>query len=206
METIQINVYPFAELDPKVQAKVLDKFRGFATDDYDWAKDTLDYYKTDKASERCFNIQDIFYSGFSSQGDGASWHGTVKVLPWLEKNQPDSPLLKYREAFEEYCTEIRIAQGGHYCHHKTMSLADNDLHSVADEIIKQDHYETKFREAKLYEAIADLETAILKDAQDFAQEIYSTLEQEYTYQTSDEAVKEYIEINEYKFFADGRIL
>jgi len=205
METIQVNVYPFAELDPKVQAKVLDKFRDVLVNDRDWAEHILDYYKTDKAAEWCFDIQDIFYSGFSSQGDGASWKGNVKVLPWMEKNQPDNPLLKHREAFTEYCTEIPIVQGGYYCHHKTMSLGDNDLRLVANEIVKQDHYEEKSREAKLYEAIEDLETAILKDAQDFAQEIYSTLEQEYEYQTSDEAIKEHLDANEHKFFADGRI-
>jgi hypothetical protein len=200
MKTIQVNVYSFAELDPKAQAKVLDKFREWASGDFDGSY-TLDYYKTEKATERCFEIKDIFWSGFGSQGDGASWKGAVKVIPWLEKNQPDNPLLKYREAFEEYCTEIRIGQEGHYYHSNTMFLPEDDLGSVLDFIFEREGATEK---AELL--IKDLRAAILKDAKDFAWEIYNNLQEEYEYQTSDECIKENIELNEREFFADGRLV
>lgn len=200
MKTIQVNVYSFSELEPKIQEKVIEKCREWASTDFDGSY-TLDYYKTEKATERCFEVKDIFWSGFGSQGDGASWNGTVKVIPWLEKNEPNNPLLKHREAFAEYCTEIRIGQEGRYYHHNTMFLPDDDLGSVLDWICERGGMPEKTQEM-----IKDLRESILKDAKDFAREIYASLNEEYDYQTSDEAIKENIEINEHEFFADGRLV
>lgn len=52
---------------------------------------------------------------------------------------------------------------------------------------------------------AELEAKILEEAHKWADDIYESLEKEYFYCTSDEYVTEMIDLNEYEFYADGRI-
>jgi hypothetical protein len=57
--------------------------------DYEWWDGAYDMAVED-GREKGFYIDKIYFSGFHSQGDGASWAGQVDVRQWLEKNVPDS--------------------------------------------------------------------------------------------------------------------
>jgi hypothetical protein len=74
METITIQVYDFDDLSEKVQAKVVERY---ATDGYyvhhDWHRPIYVDWK-ERLSGLGFGDVEIYFSGFYSQGDGASFN------------------------------------------------------------------------------------------------------------------------------------
>ena len=69
--TKEIGIYFFDELPEELQKEVLIKNHDFNTDFY-WSDMELDYWK-DKLNSMGFEDADISFSGFWSQGDGASF-------------------------------------------------------------------------------------------------------------------------------------
>lgn len=82
-ETIEITVYKFSELEGRAKDKASEKMREWITGDDDWWEGVYDLAKEDGA-KRGFEIEDIRFSGFWSQGDGASWTGSVDVKQFVE--------------------------------------------------------------------------------------------------------------------------
>ena len=81
-EIKEITVYRFEELEGKAKDKARQWLVEAATD-HDWYESVYDLAKEDGA-KRGFEIEDIRFSGFWSQGDGASWTGTVSVWRFIE--------------------------------------------------------------------------------------------------------------------------
>ena len=138
----------------------------------------------------------IWYSGFSSQGDGACFEGRYSYAKGMRKairaHAPlDTELHRIadglfdlqRRAF--YRLEARAIHHGRYYHSGCMSV---DV-SLANG--------------------ADVSRSIEEDTRDllrsFADWIYRQLKEEYEYRMSDENVDESIRINEYEFDENGRI-
>ena len=148
----------------------------------------------------------IHFSGFCSQGDGASWSGRYRAYTWeagwLHKVRTyDAAPAKIREyaptdgelhrVADELCFLARlyypayahVSSNGQYCHSGTMSLAvfepmDGDPNDYAEEV--HEHVETTL-------------TGLFRDLADW---LYVKLEEEYDYLTSDEAVWDTIQANE----------
>ncbi|WP_302758665.1 hypothetical protein [Dialister invisus] len=80
MKNINVNVYKFDELSKDVQEKLIEKNRDIYTD-FDWYSVIYDNFsqnvKQDYGIE--INIENIKFSGFYCQGDGASF--TVADIP-----------------------------------------------------------------------------------------------------------------------------
>ena len=147
------------------------------------------------------------FSGFWSQGDGASWTGTYRPVKGFFDRKYGEPTydiapVKIREHAPEYevlhtiadelCLLARIYQpvsakigrhSSHYVHSMTMCVSewgyhDEDADSVDD-------------------AIAELiEETSLTQFRALADWLYGRLEKEHEYLTSDEAVIESLEANE----------
>lgn len=81
-ETMEITVYKFNELEGRAKERASEKLREWHTD-YDWWVDVYSEAKV-QGAERGFEIEDIRFSGFWSQGDGASWTGSVDVKQFVE--------------------------------------------------------------------------------------------------------------------------
>lgn len=81
-ETIEVTVYKFEELEGRAKENARNKLIEWATD-HDWYEGVYDWAKEDGA-KRGFEIEDIRFSGFWSQGDGASWTGSVDVKQFVE--------------------------------------------------------------------------------------------------------------------------
>lgn len=138
----------------------------------------------------------IYWSGFSSQGDGASFVGSYSYKKGSAKAVRaefghDEKLWRIADGLAAlqkrhgYQLEARISHEGHYSHSYTMSATVN-------------------RKDTGNEASAEVETELLELMRDFANWIYRGLEGEYEYRMSDENVDESIEINEYEFTEDGK--
>ena len=81
-EIKEITVYRFEELEGKAKEKAQQWLVDAATG-HDWYESVYDLAKEDGA-KRGFEIEDIRFSGFWSQGDGASWTGSVNVARFIE--------------------------------------------------------------------------------------------------------------------------
>ena len=139
----------------------------------------------------------IWFSGFASQGDGASFEGAYRFATGAPKairaHAPqDSELHRIADALQAiqrrnfYQLRADISQRGRGRHEYSMSIAVE-------------------RDSPTYqEMTADAEDVVAELLRDLARWLYRQLEREYDYQTSDEVTDEAILANEYTFTGDGR--
>ena len=139
----------------------------------------------------------IYWSGFSFQGDGASFSGRYCYVRGASKairaHAPNDAEL-HRIADELQAVQKRnfwqvhasIRQQGRYCHEYSMAIEVE-------------------RDSPTWQPMTDgAEDAVIEALRDLARWFYRQLEREYHYLTSDAAVDESIAINEYTFTAQGR--
>lgn len=177
METKTYNVYKFNELTDEQKEKAIENLRDINVD-YDWWEFTCEDEAERLASIGYDDVQ-IFFSGFSSQGDGASFTATGDVEKLVEK--------KYRK----YIDTITFTKSGHYEHEYAMSI-NIDYTDEPTGKIQSIEFE-------------NLEKELLEDARSEARAIYKRLEKEYYYLISDDAIIETIQANDYDFTEDGKI-
>lgn len=197
MKTITINTYTFPELSEKAK----DKARQYHADAYMsdgfWYECTIEDAK-EVGKILGFDIEDIYFSGFSSQGDGSSWTGGyeyVKGAPAAVASYTgnDAELIRIAKALQDiqrrnfYKLVASVSRAGYYCHSHTMRA---DIEDRSD----------------CYHDVSNAEGDLLGLFRDFADWIYENLRKEYDYQTSDEAIAEAFETNEVYFLADGRVV
>ena len=136
---------------------------------------------------------DIRWSGFSSQGDGASFVGSYAYVKGSSKAvRAEFPTDTTLHAIADGLTAIQrahgykivvdVTQGGRYVHKYTM---DCDIFTPVRDTIYTDA-------DGLYKPLLEL-------FHDFAQWIYDGLRAEYDYHMSDENVDDAILANEYEF-------
>lgn len=158
-----------------------------------------------------FEIYEIFFSGFCSQGDGASWVGDVNVAVWLEKNPSDDPLRTTLQLLAEadHVGHVAIDRGrGRYSHEHTMyscGIMLDDMFSVTSGPLKGADLDV-LANAFPKEWMQALEEEILESARDYARGIYKDLEKEHEYLIGEERFIEACEANEWLFDEDGRIM
>jgi len=139
----------------------------------------------------------IWFSGFSSQGDGASFEcvysfatGTPKAI---RAHAPeDSELHRIADALQAiqrrnfYQLRADVGQRGRYCHEYSMSITvERDSPNNQDMTL-------------------DAEDTLIELFRDLARWLYRQCEREYEYQTSDAVTDEAILANEYTFTGEGR--
>jgi len=221
MRVKETSVYQFDELSDKAKERAREWYRDASQGDewwdctYDSIQDAAKYlgieidtttnkhiggYTKDgtwnpnqetQHTEPC-----IYFSGFSSQGDGACFYGTWKAehMKTLEELKADfgddsklyalhSALWAYKEQYpSSWCTSTRYSS--HYSHERSTTLE-----AVLDEEIDYNEKDCK-----------PLEECLVR----FMQWMYRQLEAEYDYRNSDEQIDESITANEYEFTEDGK--
>lgn len=221
------TIYPFDELSDAAKEKARDWYRSTPSDDW-WDsvyEDAIrmaeilgieiDYriYGISRTGGQTHREPKIWFSGFSSQGDGACWEGSYRYKKGAAKaiakeapadyeySLPDGTLVKGHSdgnaellrialGLQEtqrkhfYRLEATVTHRGHYYHSGCMSVDVSDSESP-------------------YRDIGDAEDDIKQLLRDFADWIYDQLEKEDEWLNSDEQVDENIRINEYTFDEDG---
>lgn len=158
-----------------------------------------------------FEIDVIYFSGFYSQGDGASWTGSVDVAKWLEKNkETDAQAQIVIELVEDGWVnkKLTISSNWRYSHAGSMSSdglevspPDNNF-AISKGIFEGASVSDMFESAQsLLDTLAD---DIVESAKDYAFEIYKRLQNEYEYLCSEECISEMCDANEYLFSEDGK--
>ena len=138
----------------------------------------------------------IWFSGFSSQGDGASYEGSYSHTPGAAKalraHAPqDAELHRIIDALQAaqrpnfWQLHASIRRTGRYSHAYSMEIAVE-------------------RDSPTWQPPTDAtEDTVIEGLRDLARWLYRQLRDAYEAETSDEAIDDIVNINEYTFTADG---
>jgi len=212
----------FEELDPRAKSKAISKY-GDPPDD--WYEEVYARYIGDKELEfKGMFVDQIYYSGFYSQGDGASWTGRINlddfITHYVKPEHPDAGrYMALLALMQEDWISIRARiylTSYMYKHSGTMRIEGVDI--TAD--IDADENDLVFTQGIFQGAgindvaraigveslINDLEEWVLAEARSLADEIYVALRDEYEAYTSEETFNELIYINGWRFDSKGNLL
>jgi hypothetical protein len=201
MRIQQLEVFSYDELSQAARVKVRDWYRTNAAE-YGWwdmayadflgvcrqlgvelASKLVPMGRSGARQEVC-----IYFSGFASQGDGASFAGRYAHKPGsveaIRKSYPEDPVLHTiaRELLtlqsrHELKLEADIMTSGRYAHSGAMRIESNARPSVEKQLLDA------------FRTLADW--------------LYRQLQSEYDYLTSDEVIEAVLLSMDYEFYSDG---
>jgi len=217
-KVIEVEVYKYGELSESAQQKAREWYiEGM---DYDWW-DSVYEMAIEDGKEKGFYIDKIYFSGFYSQGDGASWIGQVDVRQWLETNVPDSiGVSAWCQLIQENVVTMHCkvtANNSHYCHESTMQFDDIDDDDAGfDEVMQLPSIFKGMEVRDLYNIIETdnacpiknvdaMTQAIAESGRDYAKDIYHRLREEYEYLCSEEMMLDHFDANDYHFTNEGKL-
>lgn len=172
---------------------MIDQYRDINTSDgIEWWDYTYDTFRERMAAQG-ISVREIYFSGFWSQGDGACFGGCVSDWGmFLKAVKPDveESVWKFANAHD---LSLAWWHSGHYYHEYSVSYSE-EL-SVENPHDEEEH-------PLLYDAweiingcsgpVADLYDLMAEHLRSEMRQLYSDLEEEYDYLTSDEAITKYI--------------
>ncbi len=178
---------------------LIEKHRDINTD-YDWWDCVYDHFAEEMRTKH-IDVDKMLFSGFWSQGDGASFtghitnskafmetHDLTETYPWVTK------LLAAGGDFD-----LRIERTSHhYVHENTVSayIASADMFcNLLDSDEFRDLITTQW-DKNLDKEYDQLESHVTEIIRDYCVDLYHRLEKEYDYLTSDEAVWDAIVAND----------
>jgi hypothetical protein len=219
VETEQTE-FSYDELSDKAKDRVRTKHCEHM--DWEWWDSTYDYFK-ERGGERGFDIEDMRFSGFWSQGDGALWTGQVRLADFISYHICDTDADHHRyqillmllgEDWIDYA--INVSQSGFHYQHSGCMRFDSTKNGAVFDLLEDDNAvlqgEGVLQGANVYQLwtgidgdslMDDLDTLIEKEAKAYADELYKALEEDYEAMTSDEAIADDCYINGRRFEEDG---
>jgi len=179
------------ETDKEVANEIIESKRDINLEFNDWYEPIIEGFIED-AADKGFEIstEDVQFTGFWSQGDGASFTGSINVIDFLRYHKKLSQFGALRRAIDNgYIDEIISIDrtSNHYSHENTCEV--NGFEYYDDDMI------TKLAEYQMEEVLGWLE----EERVDMCKTLYRNLEEYYTELQEDEAVIETLSVNEYEF-------
>jgi len=178
MKVVEVRIYDYTELGSKAQEHARDTFKEQGLDQ-DWSDQI---YEEAKVTGEALGIiiDDIRFTGFWSQGDGASFIGYYEYKPeavdWIRDEYPmDTTLHEIADTLARYpdiesVPIVRIE--ARYVHENSVQI-DTDYEEVRDAL------------------------------RSFMRWIYAQLEQEYEYYNSDEYLDELLSQGDEEYWENG---
>lgn len=208
--TVTKQVFQYDELTPAAQVKARDWFRAMLdqSGDNDFAElfleeaariaETLGVtLKTDRDGAPAF-----YWSGFSSQGDGACFEGE-----YAAPASPAAPAIIEEFPHEYALHAIAVMLDGLQERYSRRLVADlvhsgryTNAHSVTIDVFETD----EAADDGLGNVSLETEKAVAEQLRRFMGWIYGQLEAAYDGEREDSTVADNIRANEYEFEADGR--
>ena len=192
---VTYNVYTFEELPEHIQDKLIENERELQSSDWDqfFSRDVLDDWVT-RLEEQGFNSPDINYSGFWSQGDGASFTtdsiDLIKLCDYLEL-WPTGKEKTYRSLLENLSYTTYLKRTNHHYYHERSTTFYCHVDWQWGHTTAQNALDKFFQDIEplIDEHIVDMGIAIYRDLRkDY--EAYAT--EEYARQQLIELDREYI--------------
>lgn len=198
METRSYTVYKFDELTDEAKQKAIEKLYDINVDHDGWYEFIFEDAK-EIGKLIGIDIDKIYFSGFSSQGDGACFEGSYnyeknsvkKIKEYAPKDIKLHSIAESLQSIQKkhfYKLNANIKHRGHYYHEMCTDI----------QVYKDGNYLSSESELKAEEEIKDI-------LRDYMRWIYKSLESNYDYCTSEEAIIETIEANDYDFTKDGKL-
>lgn len=216
-EVEELTKFKFEQLSSEAQEKAVDSNRDWDVYDNWWDYTYEDAVRmgalmgiaistsTRTSARNCkYKETNISFSGFSSQGDGASWTGRYDFKPdaieAIEAECSDDELIRIATELTElqtktlFCDQASfsavVTTSGRYSHSGTMDIEVSYV-DAKDDCVDVDN---------------DAEKAITQLMRDFADWIYSSLEAEHDHLTSDEHIRERLTKSDHLFDEDGSMI
>lgn len=188
----------FNELSEEAKDKV--RAANHPDTEYEWWDCLEEDYKAD-GEERGFDIENMYWSGFSSQGDGACWKGRVNTLTFLRYHlKPEHPQFAQYQVLLELIEQgwvdrsVRVTQSGHYSHQYTMETDTPDLVGYGtDDVLESGvlmgaSVEVLCESTNINTLLDEFQLWMRDEARNYAGEYYKALEKAYDWLCSDEAI------------------
>lgn len=210
------KTYTFNELSPEAKKNAIEKHRDHDIG-YDWWDLIIENFEKNMDEIGMGDVKCEF-SGFYSQGDGASFTGKVvdnkKFLESIginpfksQKSIASKPREKFESAFIDFCDRIYITinrDSSRYFHANTIS-AEVELDSSDDEL-ELDLGLGAIITLSVQELCDGIRPEITKWAREKSNKLYRDLENHYEELISDESISKDLIDNDYEFDFDGNIL
>jgi hypothetical protein len=186
--------------------ELIEKYREFSVD-YDWW-DCIESDLKEDLDEQGFELSQMYFRGFWSQGDGAcftghmrSWKQFCEKVPQFVADFPNTAIFLSDEG-----ASYKITHHGHYYHKMCTrhELQDADIEWYAD-TLEEDIADERGDMTELPMRLAIYKAALQEEGveqwlteyfRDLMHDLYRRLEKEYDHLTSDEVVWESIQANE----------
>lgn len=210
------RTYTFDELSDHAKECALDKHRQVNVDDFDWWDAVYDDAQT-IAGMLGFGDIDIAFSGFWSQGDGASFTGEWSPRPYdldaVKEYAPNDTelheiaalfvtLSTSHKRYNRYNIDAKVERiCSHYSHENTVR-ASMDFR-FPDEFDDWNEFQQMVFTAANPEPGQDYEDDLTDAVRRFCRWIYRQLEAEYRGLTSDEVIAEYLSGSHHQFTEEG---
>ena len=197
MRTHTVTTYHYDELsdDAKEKARYWYLPDGL---EYEWWDHTYDTAR-DAGRILGVDIDEIFFSGFWSQGDGACFTGSYKYKAGWRK------ALRAEFGGDALASLERIGQ-------ELQDVQQPFLYQLEATVTHRGHYQhsgcayVDVVNARTGDNAPDVPANAIQDAlRGFMDLVYRWLENEYQYRTSEEVIAETIQANEYEFTEAGSI-
>lgn len=175
---------------PKPTEKQLEKYREWNVD-FDWYENTYEDFTT-AMKLKGVSVNEIYFSGFWSQGDGACFDGDVwDITKLVDMN--DYPTVTALLA-EDGEVSASITQSGHYYHEMCTehSFESDTFEQVRDAPTEFHESIIEALDKVLDDEIENLETEVVDTLRESMRTLYKSLQTEYEHRTSDEQVTEAI--------------
>jgi len=210
MRTIEVKVYQFDELSDSAKEKARNWYRQGTIGDNFYSESVIEdllqiapllgidiaLHLVQLGKGKSRQEPSIWWSGFSTQGDGACFEGT-----WRASGVQPGKLKEFAPRDEELhrvATEIEKVAAADPTMTTSLVHRDRYYHKYSVDIDSK----TESEEMPEADFLANHETA--KEAlRDLMQWLYDSLEREYDTTQADEQVDESIRCNEYEFDEDG---
>ena len=222
---ITITAYKFNELNDRAKEKARAWYMEHCVNDHEWWDSVVSEAKQ-KGADKGFDIEDIRFSGFWSQGDGAHWTGRIDMVAFLANNldersawyAEDVILLALWEDRSQWIDRyVRVSNRSYrYSHSGGMCIdeyANNVLDLDADDDAVLGHGALAGASIYQLKESFDYEQRVnewcdeaLIQAKAYADDIYSQLEKEYEWYTTDEYIACLSDANEWLFNEKGELI
>jgi hypothetical protein len=222
---MQAGTYTFDELSDRLKEEAIEANSDINVYD-DWHENVIEEFHQDLAKMGVEEV-DVQYSGFYSQGDGASFTGKVvdtklfltKTLGMTQYSNEELDELPtaVKEKANGFIDSLAIAfnrkYGSRYYHEKTCQA------DTLCEILNNAFYDEEYPDGKIHftdrvltgapivfmdldHEVSKIDDAAEEWRSDQCRELYRSLENEYDYLRSDEAIAETLESNGTEFEVD----
>lgn len=183
--TKSTEVFTFSELSPAAQAKAIEKFS--EREGEDWSGEFSSAEFKEKLEGLGFEDVDTQYSGFYSQGDGASFTSSSFDIRKVMK------AIGIANLYKSFYTIVKTQE----VWGRVYRISSNYSHEYTIKVDFPDYYGYSKQEGDVAEALTEYVRRLSK-------EFYGSLEAEYDYARGEENARQYLEGEDTEYTVNGK--